>query len=246
MSKNITIYNIERGLLMNIALIIAGGSGARMKSQIPKQFITIDGKPIFIYTLEQFEKHSEIDYIQLVCREGWQKTIQDSITKFKITKVKDIVVGGATRYESIYNGMQSLDWLQDNDVIIVHDSVRPLVSDLSIAETIHVCKENGNSMSVVECTDSMYLKSQADYTGENVDRSNLVRGQTPEAVTYKRSREMYREAGEKGLQIDSISELQVALGKKVYFAKGSARNIKLTTIEDIALFKALLSIEKEV
>lgn len=231
---------------MNIALIIAGGSGTRMKSQIPKQFITIDEKPIFIYTLEQFENHSEIDHIQLVCRDGWQQAIEDFIEKYKITKVKDIVIGGETRYESIYNGMQSLHWLQDDDVIIVHDAVRPSVSADGITDTIRVCKENGNSMSVVECTDSMYLKSQAGYTGENVDRSNLVRGQTPEAVTYKRSREMYREAGEKGLQIDSISELQIALGKKVYFAKGSERNLKLTTIEDIALFKALLSIEKEV
>lgn len=227
---------------MNIAVIIAGGSGTRMNSQIPKQFIAINDKPIFIYTLECFENHKEIDYIQLVCRDGWQDRIKEDLEKFKIAKVRDIVTGGTTRYESIYNGMHSLQGLQDDDVIIVHDAVRPMVSCSMLSDVISVCKINGNSMAVVECTDSMYSRSSACYTAENVNRSMLVRGQTPEAVTYKQSCNMYREAEARGVTIDSISELQIALGKKVHFAQGEEKNIKLTTIEDITLFKAILAV----
>ena len=227
---------------MNIALIIAGGSGTRMNSQIPKQFIKIHDKPIFIYTLECFENHKEIDAIQLVCRDGWQGRIKEDLEKFKITKVRDIVTGGATRYESIYNGMHSLQGLQEDDVIIVHDAVRPMVSCSMLSDVISVCKINGNSMAVVECTDSMYSKSSQGYTLENVNRSMLVRGQTPEAVTYKQSRNMYQDAKARGIAIDSISELQIALGEKVHFAQGTEENIKLTTIENIALFKAILAV----
>jgi 2-C-methyl-D-erythritol 4-phosphate cytidylyltransferase len=133
----------------------------------------------------------------------------------------------------------------DEDVIIVHDSVRPLVTAESLSDTIAVCRRYGNSMTILPCADTMYEKSGEFYTSKEAPRAKLVRGQTPEAVTGRRMKEMYLAADEKNIRLDSISALQNALGWNIHFARGSERNIKLTTTEDIELFRALLTIKKE-
>lgn len=232
-------------MIVNIALIIAGGTGSRMGQDIPKQFIHVNNRPIVIYTLEIFQSHPEIDMIQVVCVDGWQTILRGYALQFNITKLNDIVLGGVTRYHSIYNGMHSFKKLQEDDVIIVHDAIRPLVPRETISDTIRVCKEKSNSMSVLTCADTMYLKTDEFYTNQNIDRNELVRGQTPEAVTYATMQEMYREAEQKNVRIDSITAMQVALGKKVHFSKGAEKNIKLTTTDDIELFKALLETQKD-
>ena len=133
----------------------------------------------------------------------------------------------------------------DDDVIVVHDAARPLVTAESLSDTIEVCQSYGNSMTIIDCVDTMYKKTNSAYTSQEVERSELVRGQTPEAITGKRMKEMYVAADLKGVRMDSISAMQNALGWKVYFAKGSKRNIKLTNAEDMELFKALLTVEKD-
>ena len=230
---------------MNIALILAGGMGARMGQDIPKQFIHVNNRPVIVYTLGAFQKHPQVDKIQIVCIAGWETFLQNYAQQFNITKLGDIVTGGATRYESIRIGMESLGDVKDDDVIIVHDSVRPMVTAESITDTIGVCRKEGNSMSVLECVDTMYLRSDATGTSENADRGRVVRGQTPEAVSGRVMREMYAKADAQGVRVDSISALQVALGGHVAFAHGSERNLKLTRTEDIELFKALLQTEKD-
>ncbi|WP_196598319.1 IspD/TarI family cytidylyltransferase [Pectinatus frisingensis] len=230
---------------MNIALILAGGFGARMGQDIPKQFIHVNNRPIIIYTLEKFQQHQDVDKICVVCVDGWQAILRGYALQFGISKLDKIVSGGTTRFESTYNGMMSLKNVSDEDIIIVHDAVRPMVTERSISETIRVCRKFGNSMSVLDCADTMYVRSDHEGTSSNINRDNLVRGQTPEAVCAKRMKDMYVMAQKKNLQIDSISELQVALGLKVYFAPGAENNIKLTRIEDIELFKALLQTEKD-
>ena len=141
--------------------------------------------------------------------------------------------------------MESLGEVRDDDVIIVHDSVRPLVTAESLSDTIAVCRSYGTSMTILECADTMYERTNGAYTSREVLRSTLVRGQTPEAVTGRRMREMYAAADERGIRMDSISAMQNALGWNIHFAKGSERNIKLTSTEDIELFKALLSMKKD-
>ncbi|WP_196604815.1 IspD/TarI family cytidylyltransferase [Pectinatus haikarae] len=230
---------------MNTALILAGGFGSRMGQDIPKQFIHVNNKPIIIYTLKKFQQHRDIDNICIVCVDGWQAILQGYALQFGISKLTGIICGGTTRFESTYNGMMSLKNMSDEDVIIVHDAVRPMVTEQSISETICVCRRFGNSMSVLDCADTMYMRSDHEGTSSNMNRSELVRGQTPEAVCAKRMRVMYAMAKEKNIKIDSISELQVALGMKVYFAQGSEKNIKLTRTEDIELFKALLQTTKD-
>ncbi|WP_026766434.1 IspD/TarI family cytidylyltransferase [Selenomonas ruminantium] len=230
---------------MNIALILAGGTGRRMGQEIPKQFIHVNNCPVIIYTLLVVQNHPEIDCIQVVCIDGWEKILQGYAKQYNITKLMGIVSGGDTRFESTRIGMESLKYVHDDDVIIVHDSVRPLVTAESLSDTIAVCRSYGNSMSILNCTDTMYEKTNEAYTSREMERSRLVRGQTPEAVSGRRMREMYAAADARGIRMDSISAMQSALGWNIHFAKGSERNIKLTNTEDIELFKALIAVEKD-
>lgn len=230
---------------MNIALILAGGMGSRMGQEIPKQFIHVNNRPVIIYTLLAVQNHPEIDRIQVVCIEGWEKILQGYAKQYNITKLTGIVSGGATRFDSTRLGMESLGNVADEDIIIVHDSVRPLVTSESLSDTIAVCRSYGNSMTILECADTMYARTDSQYTAKEVERGNLVRGQTPEAISGRRMREMYAAADQWGICMDSISAMQNALGWNIHFAKGSERNIKLTNTEDIELFKALLTVEKD-
>lgn len=215
-----------------------------MGQDIPKQFIHVENRPVILYTLLAVQHHPEIDSIQAVCLEGWEAVLKGYARQFGVTKLQGVVKGGATRFESTRRGMESLG-AADEDIIIVHDSVRPLVTAESISDTIAVCRRFGNSMTVLRCADTMYERTDAQYTDKEYPREKLVRGQTPEAVTGRRMREMYAAADEKGIRLDSISALQNALGWSIHFAKGSERNIKLTSTEDIELLKALLSIKKD-
>ena len=230
---------------MNIVVLLAGGMGSRMGQDIPKQFIHVNNIPVIIYTLLALEKHPEIDAIQAVCIKGWELVLSGYAEQFNISKLRGIVSGGVTRFLSTKAGMMALGEVADDDVLIVHDAVRPLVSAESISGMIRICREHDNAMTILDCADTMYLRQFPDSTGQVVERAGLVRGQTPECVSGRRMREMYARAAEQGVEIDSISALQVALGWRIYFARGSERNIKLTRTEDIDLFKALLATERD-
>lgn len=225
---------------MNYVILLAGGIGSRMGQEVPKQFLQVKGMPVIVYTLLNLEHHSEIDAVQAVCIEGWEQKLADYAKQYGIRKLRGIVPGGATRFLSTKAGMLSLGDVADDDVLIVHDAVRPLVAAESISDMIRVCGEHDNAMTVLECEDTMYLKQTPESAGQVVERSVLVRGQTPECVSGRRMRKMYAMAAERRLEIDSISALQVALGWEIHFAKGSKRNIKLTRVEDMELFKVLL------
>ena len=230
---------------MNTVVLLAGGMGSRMGQDIPKQFIHVNNIPVIVYTLLALEKHPEIDAVQAVCIEGWERVLAGYVKQFNIEKLRGIVPGGATRFLSTKAGMMALENVADDDVLIVHDAVRPLVAPESISDMIRICKEHDNAMTVLDCADTMYLRQTPNSTGQVVERAGLVRGQTPECVSGRRMREMYARAAEQGVEIDSISALQVALGWQIYFAKGSERNIKLTRTEDIDMFKALLATERD-
>lgn len=230
---------------MNVAVILAGGSGKRMAQDIPKQFLNVNNQPIIIHTLKIFQTHPAIDRIVVVCIPGWEQMVTGYAKQFNITKLYDVVAGGNTRYESMRNGIMCMQDLQEDDIIITHDGVRPMVSDEIIDDVITVCSKHGNAMPIVPCSNTMYSNDGTGKSNTIVNRDTIVGGQTPEAIKYSKVKEMYDKVDELGIESDTIQGLQIALGWDIYFSKGSNVNIKLTTVEDIQLFEALQSIERE-
>lgn len=229
---------------MNVALIIAGGSGRRMGQEIPKQFIHIDNKPIIIYTLEAFERHPAIDAIEVVCIDGWHDILLAYAKQFHITKLKWITNGGATGQESIRNGVENLkDELNDNDIVIIHDGIRPIVDKEVLSDIVVTCSQYGNAVTSLPYNEQIFVKTDEYTTTQYIPRETLRRVQTPQAYKYGLLRDKYREAFEKEIGIYGSSytnTMMVDLGVTLHFAAGSEKNIKLTTADDLAIFKALL------
>mgnify|MGYP002855042851 FL=1 len=228
--------------MSTIALIIAGGSGNRMKQDIPKQFLTVNERPVIVYTLEAFEKHPEIDEIAVVCVESWEHVLWAYAKQFNIEKLKYVVTGGETGQESIRNGVFELEKHHDaTDIVLIHDAIRPMVSAEIISDNIRVCMEHGNAITVIPCAEAMLRTEDGLDSTELYPRDNLKRTQTPQAFRLGDICDLHRRALEAGI-MNSVASctLKVEMGEKVYFSKGSEKNIKLTTIEDIDIFKALL------
>lgn len=232
---------------MNIALIKAGGVGHRMNAGVPKQFITIQGKPIIVYTLEQFEEHPSIDEIVVVCVDGWQNILRAYAEKYHITKLKKIVNGGTTSLRSIKNGVEAIakDHV-DDDLVLVHDGNRPVITQEIISDVIVKCEEYGSAVAAIPCTDEV-MESNDDHTGSKKfwDHKKAYRIQTPDAYRLSILKNIFKNATE--YQLDNIgatNTLMIDQGQEVHFAQGSELNIRLTTQEDILQCKALLVMEK--
>ncbi|HBJ1651645.1 2-C-methyl-D-erythritol 4-phosphate cytidylyltransferase [Clostridium botulinum] len=234
---------------MNIAIIIAGGSGARMGQDIPKQFINVDDKPVLIYTLESFQRHSQIDAIELVCIDGWHDIVWAYAKQFNITKLKWIVSGGTSGQESIRNGVYNLEnKCKVDDVIIIHDGIRPLVDDTVLSDVIIKCKQYGNAVTSMPYNEQIFVSDDNISTVKYIPRETLRRVSTPQAYKFGNLNEKYHEAFEKGIGIYGSSytnTMMVELGERLYFAIGSDKNIKLTTKDDLELFKAYLKSDKD-
>ena len=232
---------------MNIAIIIAGGSGKRMGQDIPKQFINVYDKPVLMYTLESFEKHPLIDAIELVCIDGWHDVAKAYAKQFNIKKLKWIISGGETGQESIRNGVYNLeDKCKADDIIIIHDGVRPLVDDEVLTDVIAKCKEYGNGVSSMPYNEQIFIIDDEYTTTKYIPRETLRRVVTPQAYKFGELDEAYHEAFEKEIGIYGSSytnTMMVELGKKLYFAAGSEKNIKLTTKDNLDQFKAYLKLE---
>jgi len=232
--------------MKKIAIIIAGGSGKRMGQDIPKQFINVGDKPIIIYTLEAFQKHPSIDGIIVVCIDGWHEILRSYAKQFNITKLVSIVSGGACGQESIKKGLDEAKKLYSNeDIVLIHDAIRPMVSDEVISDNIAKCEIYGNATSVVPVTTVVLQKDHEEYSNNVVDRDNLYLTQTPQAFVLKDILSAHEEAKKKGITNSVAScSLYIELGRKVYYSIGNETNIKLTRPGDIQIFKALLSCNK--
>lgn len=236
---------------MNYALIIAGGSGNRMGQDIPKQFINVYDKPVLIYTLESFQHHPMVDAIEVVCLDGWHEVLRAYAHQFNITKLQGIVSGGKSAQESIRNGVYELeDKLHDDDVVIIHDGIRPLVDDTVLTDVIQKAMQYGNGVTSLPYNEQIFIVNPEDEatTMQYIPRETLRRVSTPQAYQFKRLDEAYHEAFERGIGIYGSSytnTMMVELGEKLYFAAGSDKNIKLTTKDDLEMFKGYLKREKE-
>ena len=232
---------------MNIAIIIAGGSGHRMGQSIPKQFITIRNKPILIYTLEGFQKHPLIDAIEVVCIDGWQEVVWTYAEQFNIDKLKWIVTGGSTGQESIRNGVFYLDGkCAADDIVIVHDGIRPLVDASVLTDVIEKASIYGNAVTSMPYNEQIFIINELDpsTTKQFIPRETLRRVATPQAYRFSKLSWAYHKAFEEGIGIYGSSytnTMMVELGETLHFASGSDKNIKLTTTDDLELFKGYLA-----
>lgn len=234
---------------MNIAIIIAGGSGHRMGQDIPKQFINVYDKPVLIYTLESFQNHPQIDAIEVICLDGWHDIVWAYANQFNITKLKWIVSGGATGQESIRNGVYNLeDKCTENDIIVIHDGIRPLVDETVLSDVIVKCQLHGNAVSSLPYHEQIFVVDGETSTVKYIPRETIRRVSTPQAYKFGKVNRAYHEAYEKQIGIYGsayTNTMMVELGERLYFAAGSDKNIKLTTKDDLELFKAYLKLDKD-
>ena len=235
--------------MRTIALIIAGGSGARMGQDIPKQFINVYDKPVLIYTLEGFQKHPLIDAIEVVCLEGWHDILRAYAKQFGIDKLQWIVSGGTTGQESIRNGVYNLEGkAAEDDIIIVHDGIRPLVDETVLTDVILKAREYGNAVTSLPYNEQIFVVDDEKSTVKYIPRETLRRVSTPQGYRFGLLDEKYHEAFEKGIGIRGsayTNTMMVELGVRLYFAAGSDKNIKLTTKDDLEMFKAYLKSDKD-
>ncbi len=235
--------------MANFALIIAGGSGQRMGQDIPKQFINVNDKPILIYTVEGFQKHPMIDSIEVVCLDGWHDVLWAYAKQFNISKLKWVVSGGETGQESIRNGIFNLESeCKPDDIVIIHDGIRPLVDETVLSDVIMKCEQYGNAVSSLPYNEQIFVVDDEISTVKYIPRETLRRVSTPQAYKFELIDKAYHRAFEEEIGIYGSSyanTMMVELGERLYFAAGSDKNIKLTTKDDLEMFKAYLQQEQD-
>ncbi len=228
---------------MNIALLTAAGSGTRMHQDIPKQFIHVDNKPVIIHTMEAFQNHPSIDAIIVVTIESWTDVLWAYAKQFNITKLKWVVPGGETGQDSIKNGLDALkkEVGEDNTTVMIHDGNRPLVSTEIISDSLATYAKYGSAVAVIPCTEVVFESENGVSSCVSTEREKLFRTQTPHTYNLKDILDAHREAKEKGITNTAAScMLMKELGKMTYFSRGSEENLKITTTDDLKIFKALL------
>lgn len=224
---------------MNFAILLLGGNGNRLKSELPKQFIKINEKEVFLYSYEIFLNHPDVDKIILV-------TLKEFIpfVKEKVNLEKTIVIeGGLTRQESVFNALKYLkDKINDSDVIIIHDACRPLITTSIITSSINEIKDNDAVITSMEATNSLAIKD-GDYLSYYIDRSKVIEIQTPQTFRYKDIYEAHLNAYiNKKSYTDDGSILENKF-KKVKLIRGNSFNFKITTFEDLILFERIINHE---
>ena len=228
--------------MANIALLTAGGTGSRMQNAIPKQFMTVFDKPIIAYTMEKFEQHPSIDAIGIICLEGWQNILESYAKQYGITKLKYIAKSGSVGQESIKNGLMELKkYCSPDDIILVHDGNRPMISRDIISDCIAVTKQKGNAIACIPCQEAMLETFDGETSTTSRPRETLKRTQTPHGFKLQDLLDAHKEAEKAGITNSVAScTLMIELGKTINFSAGSEKNIKLTTQDDLDIFKALL------
>ena len=226
---------------MTIAIILAGGSGRRMEREIPKQFIDVSGKPVLAYTIERFEKHPSIDQIVVVCVKGWEDYTLQMAKKYNFSKLKTVVKGGDSALSSIRNGVEAL-LCQGEDIIVIHDGVRPLVDERSIDAVIQDCKQYGGAISSIPLIEHIVYEGDSRTDLKYIPRDKAFRTVTPQAYRYGLVVDAYKESERTGIGMNSsfIGTMMMDLGIPVCLSKGSERNIKITDPKDLVYFQTTL------
>lgn len=235
--------------MANIALLIAGGSGNRMGQDIPKQFMHVDNCPVIIHTMRCFQQHPDIDAIAVVCLRGWETILQSYANQFNITKLKHIFPGGECGQESIHNGIVGLRdaGYADDDLVLIHDAVRPLLPQEVISSNIATCKAYGYAITGIQCREAILQSADGFTATTSIPRDTLIRTQMPQTFRLKNILAVHDEAAKRGItnSVASCTLIAELGGIEMHLVPGSEKNIKITTVEDIEIFKALLHTTKD-
>ena len=241
---------------MNVAVILAGGVGSRVGADRPKQFIEVLGKPVLAYTIEVFQNHPEIDAIEVVCHKSWKQFLNGMVEKYDLDKVKWVADGGDTFQESVLSGINYLDdKIGREDIVLVHFGASPFITEDIITDCIRVCKKKGNAISTTDYLllsgEKAHLSSVEDpcnYSEKYIDRDTVACMNSPHAFNYGFIKDMYDEA----IKTEVINEIEphtttlmYKMRKRIYFAKGSQTNVKITRKEDLDLFEGYVMKKKE-
>lgn len=227
---------------MNVAVVFAGGTGKRMNTKaVPKQFLELHGKPILVYTLEQFNSHSDIDGIILVVLEQWVSYCEELIEKYHLAKVKAVVRGGETALSSQYNGIcKAAELFSSDSVLLIHDGVRPLIDAETISRNIASVKSRGSAITVTPAIETITIRNESGEIGQIIERSRVEMARAPQSFILRDILEAHRQARKDLLEfIDSASMMQ-HYGHHLYTVEGSPENIKITTPNDFYTFRALV------
>ena len=225
---------------MNIALILAGGTGERSGESIPKQFVEINGKPLIIFTLEKFQQCRQVDRIVIVCLKDWIGRLEGYVRTFGMTKVTGIAEGGRNGLESVKHGIDALSGCAGDDLILIHDAVRPFVDIESIEDNIRVAKEHGMALTSIDLVETLVYSEDGISAERIVDRDKLKRILTPQTFSYSVLKELYSDTDKLDPQkYPSTFSLYMAAGKKVYCSKGNEKNVKITYSDDLEFFRNL-------
>lgn len=234
---------------MNYALIIAGGSGNRMGQDIPKQFMHVDDCPIIVHTLLAFERHPDIHGIAVVCLDGWQTVLRSYANQFSVTKLKWIFKGGDSGMESIHNGIYGLreEGCQGEDLVLIHDAVRPLLPQDIISSNIAICQKYGYAITGIRCREAILESEDGFSTTKSIPRDKLIRTQTPQTFRLRNIIEAHEEAAVRGIEnsVASCTLMAELGGREMHIVPGSEKNIKVTTVEDLEILKALMHTQKD-
>lgn len=233
---------------MNVPIILAGGVGSRVGADRPKQFIDIYGKPILVYTIELFQNHPEIDAIEVVCIKSYIDYLKDLVQKYNLTKVKWICEGGVDFQHSVINGINNLKGeLSEDDVVLVHYGASPFTSSDIISDAIRVAKENGNSSPAMP-SPLLLGSNDGDKSLNWIDRDQVMILNSPQCFKLGYVSQLYDEAIEKDL-LDKVephtTTLMYLMGREIYLSKSNQLNIKITTKEDLDLFKAYVLLKNQ-
>ena len=232
---------------MVVALLTAAGTGSRMGQDVPKQFLHVQDKPIIVYTMERFQANPQIEAIVVVTLPHWIDFVWAYARQFGISKLRWVVPGGETGQESIHNGLVAIaaDCKPEETVVMVHDGNRPMVDDDIIADSLAVYKEHGSAVAAIPCTEVVFKDAAGVSSLEQIPREELWRTQTPHTYSLAKLLWAHEESERMSLKKTAAScQLMSMLGERTWFSKGSEKNLKLTTMDDMDIFKALLKNEK--
>ena len=228
---------------MNIALIVAAGSGSRMKNaDRPKQFILVKDKPLMLYSVKAFQMHENIDAIVIVTNAGSVEVVKEWCREYQLNKVRLVVPGGFTRQESVYLGLQTVKSISldiENDIVLIHDAARPLVDKSIISANIQACSQFGAACTALKAKDTIVRSANAQTINGVANRQELYQCQTPQS--FKLS--LILQAHEQNKDISTATDdaqLVLGLGRDVYLVDGNSLNFKVTTDADLLLLNALL------